>query len=79
MKKIKAYPQFEGRVQMTRDGNLFVIVEGQEEDIFVKASKSNHALNGDTVLVALTKTNSRPSALRYPTLKSPNKTSIILP
>ena len=60
MKKIKAYPQFEGRVQMTRDGNLFVIVEGQEEDIFVKASKSNRALNGDTVLVALTKTNSRP-------------------
>ena len=45
---------------MTRDGNLFVIVEGQEEDIFVKASKSNRALNGDTVLVALTKTNSRP-------------------
>lgn len=60
MKKIKSYPQFEGRVQMTRDGNLFVIVEGQEEDIFVKASKSNRALNGDTVLVALTKTNSRP-------------------
>lgn len=63
MKKIKAYPQFEGRVQMTRDGNLFVIVEGQEEDIFVKASKSNRALNGDTVLVALTKTNSRPHRL----------------
>ena len=60
MKKNKTYPQFEGRAQMTRDGNLFVIVEGQEEDIFVKASKSNRALNGDTVLVALTKTNSRP-------------------
>ena len=60
MKKNKTYPQFEGRAQMTRDGSIFVIVEGQEEDIFVKASKSNRALNGDTVLVALTKTNSRP-------------------
>ena len=45
---------------MTRDGSIFVIVEGQEEDIFVRASRTHRALNGDTVLVALTKTNSRP-------------------
>ena len=60
MKKNKTYPQFEGRAQMTRDGSIFVIVEGQEEDIFVRASRTHRALNGDTVLVALTKTNSRP-------------------
>ena len=60
MKKNKTYPEFEGRAQMTRDGSIFVIVEGQEEDIFVRASRTHRALNGDTVLVALTKTNSRP-------------------
>lgn len=51
----KVYPQVEGRVQMTRDGYVFVVVEGEEEDVFVRASKTRGALNGDTVRVAVTK------------------------
>jgi exoribonuclease R len=51
----KEYPTFTGRVQMTREGYVFVIVEGEKDDIFVKAAKTNGALNGDTVKVAVTK------------------------
>ena len=51
----KTFPQLVGKVQMTREGFIFVIVEGQDDDIFVKASKTRHALNGDTVLVAVTR------------------------
>jgi ribonuclease R len=40
---------------MTREGFIFVIVEGQEDDIFVKASKTRHALHGDLVRVAVTR------------------------
>ncbi|MCQ2187085.1 MAG: ribonuclease R [Bacteroidales bacterium] len=51
----KVHPQFTGTVQMTREGFIFVTVEGQDEDIFVKASKTRQALNGDTVRVAVTR------------------------
>ena len=44
---------------MTRDGFIFVIVEGQDEDIFVKASKTRNALDGDTVRVAVTREEGR--------------------
>ena len=54
-KSLQNYPQFIGTVQMGREGFIFVVVEGQEDDIFVKASKTKNALNGDTVRVALTK------------------------
>lgn len=40
---------------MTREGFIFVNVAGQDEDIFVKASKTRQALNGDTVRVAVTR------------------------
>lgn len=40
---------------MTREGYVFVIVEGENDDIFVKASKTGGALHGDTVRVAVTK------------------------
>ena len=40
---------------MTREGFIFVIVEGEEDDVFVKASKTRGALNGDTVVVAVTR------------------------
>ena len=49
----KAPSMYTGKVQMTRDGFIFVNVEGQDEDIFVKAAKTRHALHGDKVLVAL--------------------------
>ena len=44
-----------GKVQMTRDGYIFVIVEGEDDDVFVKASKTRGALNGDIVKVAVTR------------------------
>ena len=50
----KICPQFIGKVQMTREGFIFVVLEGQEDDVFVKASKTRHALNGDIVRVAVT-------------------------
>ena len=41
---------------MTREGYIFVIPEDPEaDDVFVKASKTRGALNGDTVLVAVTR------------------------
>ena len=51
----KTFPQLVGKVQMTREGFIFVIVDGQEDDIFVKASKTRHALQGDLVRVAVTR------------------------
>ena len=51
----KNVPVYEGRVQMTREGFIFVIVDGQDDDIFVKASKTRNALDGDIVKVAVTK------------------------
>ena len=43
---------------MTREGFIFVIIEGQDDDVFVKASKTRHALHGDTVRVAVTRQKS---------------------
>ena len=60
----KVYPQVEGRVQMTREGYIFVIVEGEDEDVFVKASKTRHALDGDIVKVAVTKQSNKEKGKR---------------
>ncbi len=51
----KRGPEYVGKVQMTREGYIFVIVEGSDDDIFVKASRVAGALNGDTVRVEVTK------------------------
>ena len=51
----KVLAEVTGKVQMTREGYIFVIVEGEEDDVFVKASKTRHALDGDIVRVAVTK------------------------
>jgi len=53
-KKKRIIPEYEGKVLMSREGFIFVRVEGQEDDIFVKASKTRGALNGDIVRVAVT-------------------------
>lgn len=60
----KAYPQVEGRVQMTREGYIFVVLEGEDEDVFVKASKTRHALDGDVVRVAVTRQGDRQKGKR---------------
>ena len=51
--------EFVGKIQMTREGSGFVIVEGDEEDIFVKPSKMRGALNGDLVRVVVRKKKGR--------------------
>lgn len=51
----KSFSLLTGKVQMTRDGFVFVIVDGEDEDVFVKASKTRHALHGDIVKVAVTR------------------------
>ena len=54
-KEKKVFPQVVGKVQMTREGYAFVIVEGEDDDVFVKASKTRGALHGDTVRVTVTR------------------------
>ena len=54
-KEKKVFPMVEGRVQMTREGYAFVIAEGEDDDVFVKASKTRGALNGDIVRVTVTR------------------------
>ena len=53
-KKKRVVPEYEGKVLMSREGFAFVRIEGQEEDVFVKASKTRGALHGDLVRVAVT-------------------------
>lgn len=54
-KKTKKFIEVTGKVQMTREGFAFVIVEGEpDNDVFVKANKTRGALNGDTVICAVT-------------------------
>ncbi|MBQ6578412.1 MAG: hypothetical protein IJL91_11865, partial [Bacteroidales bacterium] len=55
-KKLKSNIEYEGTVQMNRDGNIFVKIKDQDFDVFVKSTRSKGALNGDTVKVAITKT-----------------------
>lgn len=51
----KSLRRLEGKVQMGREGNLFVVTDGDEDDIYVNARNAGGALNGDIVVVAVTK------------------------
>jgi len=53
-KKVRIVPEYEGTAMMSREGFVYVRIEGQEEDVFVKASKTRGALHGDKVRVAVT-------------------------
>ena len=54
-KSKKVLEEVTGKVQMTRDGYVFVIIEGEpDNDVFVRASKTRGALNGDIVRCAVT-------------------------
>lgn len=48
-------PTLEGKVDMTSSGALYVIVEGLENDIYVSARNTAHAMHGDRVRVAVTR------------------------
>jgi ribonuclease R len=45
--------EFKGKLEITRSGMGFVIVEGEESDILVRPSDFNTAMHGDTVRVRL--------------------------
>jgi ribonuclease R len=49
--------EFKGKLEITRSGMGFVIVEGQEVDILVRPSDFNTAMHGDTVRVRLKEEN----------------------
>ncbi|MBR1569526.1 MAG: ribonuclease R [Bacteroidales bacterium] len=52
--KKRVVPEYEGKALMSREGFVFVRIEGQDEDVYVKASKTRGALHGDIVRVAVT-------------------------
>lgn len=43
--------QYTGKLEITRGGMGFVVVEGRDKDIMIKPDKLGNALNGDTVTV----------------------------
>lgn len=43
----------EGRVDMTKSGSAFIVVDGVDEDVFVGPGKTKDAMHGDTVKVLL--------------------------
>ena len=51
----RVFAQETGTVRMTRDGFVFVTVDGQDDDVYVPANKTRRALDGDTVRVAVTR------------------------
>ena len=51
----RVFSQETGTVRMTRDGFVFVSIEGQDDDVYVPANKTRRALDGDTVRVAITR------------------------
>lgn len=68
----KVYQQLTGTVRMSREGFAHIGVLDFDGDIFVPANRTRGALNGDTVVVAITKKpstskqkSSKPSQLRY--------------
>lgn len=54
-KNKKTYPEVTGKVQMTREGFIYVIIEGENDDVFVRAGNTKGSLNGDIVRVSVTK------------------------
>lgn len=63
-KSIKGYKtiRLEGRVDLTVSGGAYVIVDGQERDIYIPKKHVNGALQGDTVIIeaSLYKNGRRP-------------------
>ena len=51
----RVFAQETGTVRMTREGFVFVSIEGQDDDVYVPANKTRRALDGDTVRVAITR------------------------
>ena len=56
--------QYTGRLDVTRSGMGFVIVEGRDQDILIRPADFNTALHGDTVRVRVTGDGSRSGRLQ---------------
>ncbi len=54
--------EVEGRIEITKFGRGFVIIEGEENDLQVARGETGTALNGDTVRVAMNRRGRRKSA-----------------
>ena len=50
---------FQGVVDMTRTGAAFIVIDGQEDDVYVPAKYINSALHGDRVEVAVFRSPNR--------------------
>ena len=57
--KITAQLTLKGKLEVTRSGMGYVIVENIEGDVLVRPGDFNTALNGDTVRVKVVKENMR--------------------
>src|SRR6185437_8104669 len=55
---------FTGRLDVTRSGMGFVIVEGRDQDILVRPADFNTALHGDTVRVRVVNNSPRSGRLQ---------------
>ena len=53
----KPFREMDGVARMTRDGFIFVRVEGEDEDISIKPGKTRGALHGDKVRVVMTRSH----------------------
>ncbi|HVS98501.1 MAG TPA: hypothetical protein VHE54_18540, partial [Puia sp.] len=66
--KKKSHPEgahlYSGRLDVTRSGMGFVIVEGRDQDILVRPADFNTALHGDTVRVRVKGDGSRSGRLQ---------------
>ena len=51
--KIEHGQDFEGKVDMTKGGSAYVILEGEGKDIYIAQKNINRALNGDLVKVVI--------------------------
>lgn len=49
----KSVTELRGRIEITRSGTGYVMVEGRKTDILVRPHELNNAMNGDVVLVRL--------------------------
>ena len=58
----RKFEEVTGKVHMSRDGFVFVVPEGNatDNDVFVKASKTRGALNGDIVRCVITREKAQP-------------------
>ena len=70
----RKFEEVTGKVHMSRDGFVFVVPEGNatDNDVFVKASKTRGALNGDIVRCVITREKAQP---KYPLPKVKGKPS----